>query len=300
VASVGASELAQGVTCTFGRTNYLAIYQGGYYNGESLDGHYTTYGVFISPTGAVGSPFAISQTNSPDDNSPVVVAFDGTNFLATWDYNPGAPSVGPIDWRLHGRLVSPAGTFPGNEVALANESSVLSAAAFDGSNYLVGWGYHSDTTNTDKNIHFCFFDRSANAIGPVFTIFSPEGTNAPLIPMYGAIFDGKRFAISAILGTVAIGADGGIEGFPSAQVYGALLPASTAPPQFGVGATYSNKQFTLSLAGTPGINYAIQMATNLPATSWISLVTNSPTNGPFSFTDTGATNRSRFYRAVKQ
>jgi hypothetical protein len=49
-----------------------------------------------------------------------------------------------------------------------------------------------------------------------------------------------------------------------------------------------------------GINYAIQMATNLVAASWASLVTNSPTNGTFTFTDTGATNRSRFYRAVKQ
>ena len=37
----------------------------------------------------------------------------------------------------------------------------------------------------------------------------------------------------------------------------------------------------------------------LPAVT-SSLVTNSPTNGTFSFTDTSATNKCRFYRAVIQ
>ena len=74
----------------------------------------------------------------------------------------------------------------------------------------------------------------------------------------------------------------------------------SSPPLFSSGAGYTNKQFSLSLAGTPGINYAIQMATNLAAANWIPLVTNSPTNGTFTFSDTTATNRSRFYRAVKQ
>jgi hypothetical protein len=44
----------------------------------------------------------------------------------------------------------------------------------------------------------------------------------------------------------------------------------------------------------------IEMATNLVATNWTALATNSPTNGTFNFTDTQATNGSRFYRAVKQ
>ena len=86
----------------------------------------------------------------------------------------------------------------------------------------------------------------------------------------------------------------------NAGIYGVLIPASTTPPQFGPGASYGNKQFSLSLAGTPGINYAIQFSTNLAVSNWTAVVTNSPTNGTFSFTDTHATNKSRFYRAVKQ
>jgi hypothetical protein len=34
--------------------------------------------------------------------------------------------------------------------------------------------------------------------------------------------------------------------------------------------------------------------------NWSAIVTNSPTHGTFSFTDTSASNKSRFYRAVKQ
>ena len=294
VANVAWPLQAQGLAVAFGRTNYLAAWQSG-----SSGTTYATYGAFISPGGVEGSQFTISQTNSAGNN-PDSVGFDGTNYLVTWNF--ATNGIDPIDWRLHGRLVSPKGNFPGNELALANESTLICSLAFDGANYLLAWGYHTDTTNTDKNIHFRFFDRTINPIGPQFNVFSIQGTNAPLVPglWNGVVFDGKRFAIAAILGTVTIGTDGQFQGVPSAQVYGAFIPASTTPPQFSAGASYASKQFTLSLAGTPGINYAIQMATNLVAASWTSLVTNSPTNGTFTFTDPGATNRSRFYRAVKQ
>jgi hypothetical protein len=303
VATVGLPLQAQGLGVAFGRTNYLAVWQSGYsYDSGNGGGHYTAYGAFISPIGVVGAPFAISQTNSPDNNDLATEMFDGTNYLAIWNFNPGTPDVNPIDWRVHGRLVSSQGNFPGNETVLVNESNAaVCSLAFDGSDYLAGWGYHLDTTNADKNVHFRFFDRNASPVGLVFSIFPAQGTNAPLAAgiFNGIVFDGKRFAILGDLGTVVIGANGDFEGIPSAQVYGAFLPASTAPPQFCAGPSYGNQQFTLSLAGTPGINYAVQVATNLVAPIWTSLVTNSPTNGPFTFTDTGATNRSGFYQAVK-
>ncbi|SPE54234.1 hypothetical protein SBV1_1770022 [Verrucomicrobia bacterium] len=44
----------------------------------------------------------------------------------------------------------------------------------------------------------------------------------------------------------------------------------------------------------------IQFNTNLSLSNWTVMATNSPTDGTFSFTDTTATNRSRFYRAVKK
>jgi hypothetical protein len=171
--------------------------------------------------------------------------------------------------------------------------------AFDGANYLLNWSYNLDRTNLDRNIFFQFFNRSASAIGPEFTFFPSEGTNSPLLSFNGLLFDGTRFAMAATLGTIAFGGDGGITGFPSGEVFGAFIPASTTSPIL----TASNligTQFPLQLTGTPGINYAIQISTNLALSNWTAVVTNSPTNGTFSFTDTHATNASRFYRAVKQ
>jgi hypothetical protein len=49
--------------------------------------------------------------------------------------------------------------------------------------------------------------------------------------------------------------------------------------------SFTNQQFSLSLTGTPGINYAIQISTNLALSNWTAVVTNSPTNGTFNFTD---------------
>jgi hypothetical protein len=78
------------------------------------------------------------------------------------------------------------------------------------------------------------------------------------------------------------------------------MPRSTAPPQLNVAGPLVSSQLPLRLTGTPGINYAIQMATNLALPGWTSLVTNSPTNGTFTYIDAHATNSSRFYRGVKQ
>jgi hypothetical protein len=275
-------------------TNYLGVVQ---LKTSSSPEQWSTYGRFFSRNGSLGTSFLISQTTSASEN-PCSIAFDGTNYLVVWnrDIGPGYPSV-PI-WNLYGRLVSRAGTFPGNELVLVTNQALLPSLAFDGSHYLLGWSYNFDTTNSNKTLRYRFLDRTASLIGSEFTLFAPQGTNSPLFG--GLVYGSNRFLAVASLGVVAVDSSGGLTGILSGDSYGAFIPASTAPPQFGSGASYGNKQFTLSLAGTPGINYAIQMATNLVASSWTSLVTNSPTNGTFTFTDTGATNRSRFYRAVKQ
>ncbi|MBU6402956.1 MAG: leucine-rich repeat protein, partial [Verrucomicrobia bacterium] len=277
VANVGAALPAQGLSVAFGRTNYLAAWQSGYYTGTNLDGHYTTYGAFISPDGVVGPQFAISQTDSPDNNELGGIAFDGTHFLVAWNYNPGAPDMNPIDWRLHGRLVSPNGTFPGDEVALASESSIAWSLAYGGGDYLATWGYHLDTTNTDRDAHFAIFDRAAQPTGQPFGVFTPQmAFTTPLLA--NVVFDGKRFAAEGMLGTVVIGSTGRFEGVPTAQVYGAFIPANPAPPTL-TAVSVTGTQLSLTLTGAPGVTYVIQANTNLAVANWTALVTNSPVNG---------------------
>jgi len=68
----------------------------------------------------------------------------------------------------------------------------------------------------------------------------------------------------------------------------AAAPTLTLP-------SFTNHQFTFSVTGTPGTNYVIETATNLP-NSWVPVVTNP---APFTFNlDNTASNPKRFFRAV--
>jgi len=288
----------QGASAAFDGTNFLVVWQF-----ASATNHYVTYGVFISPAGVVGTPFAIGQTVSPTTvaHAGGIPIFNGTNYFVVWPYNSGLGGTNPPIWNVYGRFVTRAGSFPGNEFPIVtNGNPIYSFPAFDGANYLLCWNQNFGTTNSD--VYSQFLNASGQPIGCQFTPFTAQGSEVPLFAI--PIYDGKRFVSIATLSaggftpTTATNNAGIYTN--NAGVYGEFIPASTTPPQFGTGASYGNKQFSLSLAGTPGINYAIQAATNLPSSNWMPLVTNSPTNGTFTFTDTGATNRSRFYRAVKQ
>lgn len=291
-----ASQSASGnsATANFGKTNFLVAWQ---INNSGTSDDNTTYGEFVSSSGFAGSPFQINQTASLDHN-PLAIGFDGTNYLVIWNVDTNQTVSGAPIWSLYGRLVSQTGTFSGNEFILNTNQALFPSLAFDGANYLFGWSYNLDTSNANKTVFFQFLNRSASPIGPVFNIFqSQQGTNAPLIG--NVLFTGSKFVVGAGLGVLQVAGDGSIGGFLSGQTYGAFIQSSAASPTL----TASNlvgTQFPLQLTGTPGINYALQISTNLALSNWTAVVTNSPTNGIFSFTDTHATNASRFYRAMKQ
>ncbi|MFM2295782.1 MAG: hypothetical protein RLZZ350_2195 [Verrucomicrobiota bacterium] len=285
----------------FQKTNYLVVWQS---NNNNTGTNNKTYGEFVSRSGVAGSPFQISQTASTDQN-PLAIGFDGTNYLVAWNRDIGSGTGTVSNWDVFGRVVSQTGTFPGNEVAMVTNSGseVLPALAFDGTNYLVAWGQDSFTSSTNYNIRFQFFDRNAATVGPQFTLFGAQGTNAPLlVGLNGMLFDGTRFAVAGTLGTVTIDPNQGITGIPSGLIYGTFIPSTTAAPRLTATNQLASAQFPLLLSGTPGINYAIQFSTNLSVSNWSGFITNSPTNGDytFSFTNNQATNKNRFYRAVKQ
>ena len=262
IAQVGMPLEAQGLTVAFGKTNYLAAWQSGdasYYT-YTNDGHYVTYGAFISPGGVVSPSFSISQIHSPDNNFSPGMAFDGDNFLVVWNRNIGTPDGNwENEWVQYGRLVSPDGTFPGNEVLMSAAWSMMPSLAFDGSNFLMAWNFN--LTKADQNIHFRFFDRSVNPLGTEFALFSAKGTNAPLSPWNGVIFDGKQFVIVATLGVWTTNS-----GLLSADVYDAFLPASggaTTPailtqPLSQINATGTVARFTVTAAGLPPLGYQWQ------------------------------------------
>lgn len=287
----GQHQNGRSAAVTFGKTNYLVVWQS---NNNDTGGNSLTYGATVSSGGSAGSPFQIGQAVEGDQNpvGALSIAFDGTNYLAVWMWDPGPPSMMNVtNWQIYGRLVSQTATFPGNERALTTgPNQVIPSLAFDGADYLLTYGFDSNTTNSDRTLRCQFIDRSANPVGTIFTPFAPQGTNVPLFALNGILFDGTRFALAATVGTLGT----------SGAVFGAFIPASTTPPTLASIGSLVGTQFPLLLTGTPGINYAVQISTNLSMSNWTAVVTNSPTNGTFSFTNANATNASRFYRALKQ
>jgi len=283
------SQLQNGKSAavSFGKTNYFVVWQSGGGNNSQA------FGEFVSRNGSAGNPFQIGQTASNAQNpvGGLADAFDGTNYLAIWMVEPTPDTGGNVtNWQFYARVISQTGTFPGNELALiTNTNYVIPSLAFDGTDYLFTYGFDSNTTNSDRNLRCQFLDRSANLVGTVFNPFAVQGTNFPLFALKSVLFDGTRFDMAATVGTLGI----------NGEVFGAFIPSSIASPTL----TASNRigtQFPIQLTGTPGISYAVQFSTNLALNNWTAVVTNSPTNGTFNFTDPQATNTSRFYRAVKQ
>jgi len=78
-------------------------------------------------------------------------------------------------------------------------------------------------------------------------------------------------------------------------VLGSVI-ATTAPAVLSSPGITSGNQFSLTVTGTTGSNYVIQVSTNLSASNWVSIFTNA---APFTFTDSNAANFPQgFYRAV--
>ena len=224
VTSEGTGALSPAVS--FGKSNYLVVWNNAVPGTPELPELYDIYGEFISTDGTQGNPFVISQTPTPSYN-PCCAAFDGTNFMVVWNKNIGSASPNTV-WNLFGRLVSPDGTFPGDERAMVPDANnpQFPSLAFDGANYLLAW--NEGIRANHSQIVFQRFNPAASSIGPKFNLFSPQGASAPL--WGGVLFDGNRFEITAVVGgATGIGSEGA-EFTSGTGTYGTFLSKSTPSP----------------------------------------------------------------------
>ncbi|MGA2751056.1 MAG: Ig-like domain-containing protein, partial [Verrucomicrobiota bacterium] len=203
----------KGGAVAFDGANFLVVWQ---LNSTASGDHNVTYGVFVSPSGTMGTPFAIGQTVSRDRN-PLNLVFNGTDYFVVWNYDSEVDNEGNPIWSLYGRFVSPAGGFSGNEFAiLTNGVPRYPALAFDGVNYLLCWNQGWATANSD--VQFQYLNSSGRPFGSQFTPFSAQGNQLPLLA--SLLFDGKRFVAVATLSA------GAFTPSPTdnADVYGAFIP----------------------------------------------------------------------------
>jgi hypothetical protein len=279
------------MTVTFGRTNYLVVWQAGTNNSNN------TYGELVAPGGGADSIFQLNTVASLEKN-PVAAAFDGTNYLAVWSRATDYSSAGWPNWQMCGRLVSSSGAVLGNESVLVTEQATFPALAFDGDNYLLAWGYDTMTTNTDQTIHARFLDRSAGAIGPIFTPFPTEGSMPPMLPLNGILFDGTRYLLTATFGSFLLNGSGDVQGILGGDVYGKFISSSTQPPMF-TQATVSGGVFQGQLKVVPGLSYTIEISTNLPTWTPVDVVSSDTTNVISLIDSRGTANFNQmFYRVV--
>ena len=115
---------------SFDGTNYLVVWE------EHQSGGSDIAGARVTPAGSVLDPGGIPISTAPDDQTRPALAFDGTNYLVTWqDRRTGDFDIYGARVTRAGAVLDPSGIAISSE-AFSQESPTL---AFDGTNYLVAW-----------------------------------------------------------------------------------------------------------------------------------------------------------------
>ena len=145
----------------------------------------------MSPaTGTVLDPQGITISLDPGDyKADPAAAFDGTNYLVTWEVYLHSP---PFTAAVYGARVTPTGTVldpSGIAIATASGNNWGPALAFDGSNYLVTWLTDRDGTKVNASR----VDPAGQVLDPgglVLDRTAPSDQNRPAVA-----FDGTNYFV---------------------------------------------------------------------------------------------------------
>ncbi len=221
-------------------TNYLVTWQSDGQDGSSAG----VYGQLVSTSGvAVGSEFKIN-THTANSQNTSALAFDGTNYLVTWQ-SDGQDGSGA---GVYGQLVSTSGVSIGTEFQINTHTSNSQgdpALAYDGTNYLVTW--HSDGQDGNSwGIYGQRISTSGVAVGTEFrvnTYTSSTQSNSALA------YDGTNYLVT----WQSDSQDGS-----GAGIYGQLVSTSGASVggEFQVNSYTANAQGASALA-FDGTNYLV-------------------------------------------
>jgi hypothetical protein len=189
------------------------------------------YGQFITKswvgTAGVlsGSNFAVNVNDDWSDMSTIGIAFDGTNYLVTWnDMTPDTENS-----RLYAQMVSTSGGLVGGVIDTGNSNANrdLPSLAFDGNNYLLIWTSTASDLNGNNlcdagegtcfDIYGRYISKSGALVGTTFPVNTDQGHQFGSI-----IFDGgKYFVTYSNIDTF---------GGPVGDVYGKFISVPPAAP----------------------------------------------------------------------
>jgi hypothetical protein len=159
----------------FGESHYLVVFN------DEVDGAYTgTWDIFGRLVTTAGSvlPSRLTIAAAPDAQLFPFPAFDGSNYLVTWNHAAGSP-----DSNMILRFFSTAGQPIGPEFSLlaaqGKDRPLLGTALFDGERFLV-----VGTVAT-------LADGFEFASGDVYGAFLPRSTAPPRLDIAGPLVDGQ-------------------------------------------------------------------------------------------------------------
>ena len=253
------------IVVAFGATNYLAVWMNQRQTGVET---YDVWGRFVSRSGVAGSLFQISQTSSPRSYS-VRAAYNGTNLMVVWNRDASGGVPNSAVWEVWGRVVTPAGTFVGNEFAIASDgvtSFNYALVGRAGGNFLASWFQTSGATAASQG-------RLLNSTGgPVGTLLNFGGMCGPRAGYAIPVYESNRCAVFSFWVTWQTNASAQIT-FPNGDCYGQFLPLTPARldplgwSRLGTG----QLQFRLGVTGTQGRTVTLQASRDL--ITWTDLQT---------------------------
>ncbi len=193
------------------------------------------YGQLISKAGGkVGSEFQInSYTTGTQSHS--ALAFDGTNYLVTWQSNGQDGN----SYGIFGQLINNSGSKVGSEFQINSyitSNQTYSAIAFDGTNYLITWNSYIQDGNL-YGIYAQLVNTEGMKVGSEFLINSYT-TNDQSYPTLA--FNGTSYLVT----WQSNGQDGDLNG-----IYGQLISTNGVK----VGSEFLINTYTTTDQSSPSI-----------------------------------------------
>jgi hypothetical protein len=135
---------------------------------------------------------------------------------------------------------------------------------------------------------------SASSCNGNFNWSTNGGTVPPGLTLYpGGPLNGTPTTNGTFNFTIHVSDNGGAS---TNQTFSLTINSPPTSPTITAPARLSNSQFQMTVNGSSGLNYTVQMSTNLASTNWTTLLITNPPTTSFLFKDTSATNAARFYR----